>query len=84
LAQHLIHTGEWTPAHQQRLEEHHRQEIAETFAEAERFGSLATGPFAAPQTLIDDVYAYIPWHLEQQRRDLCRSLRDESCRTIHR
>jgi 2-oxoisovalerate dehydrogenase E1 component alpha subunit len=84
LAQHLIRTGEWTPAQQQRLEEHHRQEIAETFAEAERFGSLATGPFAAPQTLFDDVYAYIPWHLEQQRRDLCRSLRDESCRTIHR
>jgi 2-oxoisovalerate dehydrogenase E1 component alpha subunit len=83
LAQHLIRMEEWTAGQQQRLEEQLRQEVSETFAEAERIGSLATGPFAAPQTLFDDVYAHIPWHLERQRRSLCRSLRDDACRTIN-
>jgi 2-oxoisovalerate dehydrogenase E1 component alpha subunit len=67
LAQHLIGMGEWTRAEQQRLEEQMRQEVAESYVEAERLGSLAAGPFAPPHSLFDDVYAHVPWHLQRQR-----------------
>jgi 2-oxoisovalerate dehydrogenase E1 component alpha subunit len=70
LKRHLILIGEWSDDSHQKLSAALEQEVAETFRQAESFGSLATGLGHAPETIFDDVYASLPPHLEAQLAEL--------------
>jgi pyruvate dehydrogenase E1 component alpha subunit len=60
----LAHRGLWSePAEAERSAHHHRQ-IDEALAAAER------KPIPAVETLFDDVYEHLPWHLREQRAHL--------------
>ena len=70
LADHLIQAGEWSADRQRDIESRLEKRVAATFKEAEGAGSLADGPFAPGETLVDDVYATIPFHLKRQQEQL--------------
>jgi pyruvate dehydrogenase E1 component alpha subunit/2-oxoisovalerate dehydrogenase E1 component alpha subunit len=66
LRRHLVARGALDDAADAALEEALNGEIAAAIAEVE-----ALGP-PARETLFDDVYAELPWHLREQRADLLR------------
>jgi 2-oxoisovalerate dehydrogenase E1 component alpha subunit len=70
LKRHLISIGEWSEDLHNRLNRALEQEVAETFRQAESFGSLAAGLGHAPATIFNDVYASLPPHLEAQLAEL--------------
>jgi len=70
LKRHLISTGEWSEESHRNLSEALEQEMAETFRQAESFGSLAAGLGHVPDTIFDDVYASLPPHLQAQLTEL--------------
>jgi len=62
LARHLTRRGLLTGADDDRLEQELLERIAAAIAEVEGYGP----PDAS--TLFDDVYAEVPWHLQEQRK----------------
>jgi 2-oxoisovalerate dehydrogenase E1 component alpha subunit len=67
LKQHLVGLGEWD-------EERHRQqlealgeEVRTVQKEAEKLGTLQSGPYAEIGTMFEDVYGELPWHLREQQ-----------------
>lgn len=56
--------GIWTEADEQKAQEEANHELDEAIAYAEKL------PRPALETLFTDVYAEIPWHLEEQLREL--------------
>jgi len=66
LRAYLAHRGLADDAADARLEEELNAQIAAAIAEVERFGPPAR------ETLFDDVYAELPWHLCEQREELLR------------
>jgi TPP-dependent pyruvate/acetoin dehydrogenase alpha subunit len=57
----LRHAGLWSERWEAELAERYRDEIASAAAAAER------KPAPAIETLFDDVYDHLPWHLREQR-----------------
>ncbi|MEO7329254.1 MAG: thiamine pyrophosphate-dependent dehydrogenase E1 component subunit alpha [Minicystis sp.] len=64
LRAHLVHRGLIDEAHDADLEQTLNAEIAEAIAQVEPL------PPPARETLFDDVYAELPWHLREQRDEL--------------
>jgi 2-oxoisovalerate dehydrogenase E1 component alpha subunit len=70
LKQHLVNLGEWSDESHRALDAALEQELADTFQQAESFGSLATGLGHAPGAIFDDVYESMPSHLQRQRAEM--------------
>jgi pyruvate dehydrogenase E1 component alpha subunit/2-oxoisovalerate dehydrogenase E1 component alpha subunit len=66
LRAHLVHLGLIDEARDAELEQALNAEIAAAIAEVEPL------PPPARETLFDDVYAELPWHLREQREELLR------------
>ncbi|HEY2513869.1 MAG TPA: pyruvate dehydrogenase (acetyl-transferring) E1 component subunit alpha [Polyangiaceae bacterium] len=64
LRAHLIHQGLLDEQSDARLEEELTAEISAAVTEVEAF------PAVSRETIFDDVYATLPWNLEEQRREL--------------
>jgi pyruvate dehydrogenase E1 component alpha subunit len=67
LRRHLIQQGLLDDAADTALEQALNAEIAAAIKEAEAFGQPPR------ESLFDDVYAELPWHLKEQRADLLRT-----------
>jgi pyruvate dehydrogenase E1 component alpha subunit len=72
LRAHLVHRGLLDDAADTALERELNAEIAEAIAAVESLGPPAR------ETLFDDVYAELPWHLAEQRAELLRGPRAPS------
>jgi len=44
--------------------------VIKSYKEAEKYGTLNEGPWAAEETLFEDVYKKPPRHLRKQRQEL--------------
>jgi len=66
LRRHLVYKGLLDDAHDQALEKELNGEIVAAIAEVEGL------PPPARETLFDDVYATMPWHIAEQRDELAR------------
>ncbi|MBT8078142.1 MAG: 3-methyl-2-oxobutanoate dehydrogenase (2-methylpropanoyl-transferring) subunit alpha [Gammaproteobacteria bacterium] len=67
---HLISEGAWSEEKHEELEKELRDEVLAAWKEAQRFGTMTEGPFLDPSLMFDDVYAEMPAHLEEQRRQM--------------
>lgn len=67
LRAHLVHRGLIDDARDAALEQELNAEIAAAITEVEALGAPAR------ETLFDDVYADLPWHLAEQRAELLRN-----------
>lgn len=70
LKQHLINLGAWTEEQHKDLNDDVAREVNAVVKEAETYGTLNEGPYDPPETVFDDVYEDLPWHLRQQRDEL--------------
>jgi len=70
LTQHLCQLGHWSSERQQDLEKRFQEKVSATYKEAESNGSLAEGPYAPCESLVEDVYKNLPAHLRRQREEL--------------
>jgi 2-oxoisovalerate dehydrogenase E1 component alpha subunit len=68
LTDHLIQLGEWSEAQQAELVARCEAEVLAAYKEAESHGTAGAGPFPPAASIFDDVYAELPWHLREQRR----------------
>jgi 2-oxoisovalerate dehydrogenase E1 component alpha subunit len=67
LRAHLTTIGEWDDdRHQQQLDELDAQ-VRAAQKEAEALGTLGKDPFIDINSMFDDIYAELPWHLKEQR-----------------
>ncbi len=70
LSRHLIRNGDWSEAEHRKLDEALEEEVANTFQQAESFGTANTGLGHSNESLFEDVYATMPASLRQQLREL--------------
>ncbi len=74
LRRHLDHLGAWSDALDEELEKEQNAEIGAAITEVERHGPPPR------ESLFDDVYEALPWHLAEQRDEL---LRHEPAKVEH-
>ncbi len=67
LKQHLVALGEWDEERDRQLLEQLDAEVRSAQKEAERMGTLQSDPYQDLNTMFEDVYAELPWHLREQR-----------------
>jgi pyruvate dehydrogenase E1 component alpha subunit len=67
LRRHLIKTQGWNDGKEEQLEKELNVEIGEAINEVEKHGPPAR------ETIFDDVFEALPWHLSEQRAELSRS-----------
>ncbi|HIE64163.1 MAG: 3-methyl-2-oxobutanoate dehydrogenase (2-methylpropanoyl-transferring) subunit alpha [Methanobacteriota archaeon] len=72
LKSHLIEIGEWSNEQQNSLEEKIDSEVMSAYKEAIKFGDLANGPYPSSDHIFTEVYETVPWHLEEQRKEMKR------------
>ncbi len=70
LKQHLIVEGHWSDEQHEEVIDEYRVKVLAAWKEAQKFGTMTEGPFLDPSEMFDDVYADIPPHLEEQRRQM--------------
>lgn len=70
LKQHMIQLGIWSDKQHEQAYEQIQAEVIAAQKQAENHGSLATGQTAPRQTMFEDVYEEMPWHLQQQLQQL--------------
>ena len=70
LKQHLITEGRWSEDKHEALEKELHDEVLAAWKEAQKYGTMTEGPFLDPSHMFDDVYAEMPAHLEEQRRQM--------------
>ena len=68
LKRHLVVSGAWDEARHASLVADAEREIDAALGEAESHGSAKSGRLGAPATMFDDVFAELPPHLVEQRR----------------
>jgi 2-oxoisovalerate dehydrogenase E1 component subunit alpha len=68
LAKHLIHLGEWSEERQAAQEKELIALVRETDREAQTYGTLDSGPHFGVETMFEDVYKEMPWHLREQQK----------------
>lgn len=66
LKQHLIALGEWSDAQHKVAQEEALEVVRAAGREAEKVGVLSVESAHAPQTIFEDVYKEMPWHLREQ------------------
>jgi len=70
LSRHLVRLGEWSPERHKQLESELADEVREVGREAERYGTMESGPHFSAKTMFEDVFKEMPWHLRRQRQEL--------------
>lgn len=65
---HLIVTGEWSETRHEALLEEASTLVRETQKEADAIGTLADGSRPPKETMFEDVFEEMPWHLRQQMK----------------
>jgi 2-oxoisovalerate dehydrogenase E1 component alpha subunit len=70
LKAHLIQRGEWSEERHAQQEAELIQEVRDADREAQKFGTLSEGPHFPVETMFEDVYKEMPWHLRLQLREL--------------
>jgi 2-oxoisovalerate dehydrogenase E1 component alpha subunit len=73
LKNHLVVLGAWSEERHKQLLAEIDEEVLEAAREAERHGTLHTGPKPSAATMFDDVYKDMPPHLREQCQDMTRS-----------
>ena len=72
LKAHLILIGEWSDEQHQALAAELEEQVRAANAEAQSYGILSEGPHHGPETMFEDVYKEMPWHLHEQLAELKR------------
>ena len=67
LKQHLIGLGVWDEERHKALEEELSALVRTTQKEAEAKGTLGNGHYDDTDSMFEDVFADLPWHLAEQR-----------------
>ena len=70
LKAHLVAEGHWSDDQHEAVIEEYTTKINEAWKEARKFGTMTEGPFLDPRDMFDDVYADLPEHLQEQRREM--------------
>lgn len=70
LKQHLISIGEWSDDQHRAAQEAAVEQVREAGREAEKEGVLGAEGAHPAQSMFEDVYKEMPWHLEEQRKQL--------------
>ncbi|WP_135213209.1 thiamine pyrophosphate-dependent enzyme [Vitreimonas flagellata] len=70
LKQHLISIGEWSDEQHRAAQEAAVEQVREAGREAEKEGVLGTEGAHPAQSMFEDVYKEMPWHLQEQRKQL--------------
>jgi 2-oxoisovalerate dehydrogenase E1 component alpha subunit len=70
LATHLIRLGEWSEDRHKQAEAELVDVVRETDREAQKYGTLDSGPHFSTKTMFEDVYKEMPPHLRRQRQEL--------------
>jgi 2-oxoisovalerate dehydrogenase E1 component alpha subunit len=69
LKRHLIGVGAWSEKQHAALGEELATLVRETQREAESIGTMAEGSHVLKQTMFEDVYKEMPWHLRRQMKE---------------
>ena len=72
LKRHLIGLGEWNEERHQAQAKELQAEVKAANAEAQRHGILSDGPHHGTETMFEDVFKEMPWHLKEQLAELNR------------
>jgi len=67
LKQHLIQLGEWDEDRHRALEDELGVEVRAAQKEAETKGTLGNGHYEDVDSMFEDVFAELPWHLAEQQ-----------------
>ena len=67
LRRHLVLLGEWDDARHQALLDQLGEEVRAAQKEAEKLGTLQSGPFDDIATMFEEVFEELPWHLKEQQ-----------------
>src|SRR3954470_4023967 len=67
LRQHLILAGEWDEERNAALETELGESVRAAQKEAEKKGTLGNGHYDDTDSMFEDVFAELPWHLAEQR-----------------
>lgn len=67
LKKHLIVRGDWTEQRHTQLQAELEEEVLAAQREAERHGTLQSGPRPPPGAMFEDVFREMPRHLREQR-----------------
>ncbi len=70
LKKHLIALGEWDEERQEEMDLKAAEAVKIATKEAEKHGTLGHGMHQPFETMFEDVYEEMPWHLQEQR-DQC-------------
>jgi 2-oxoisovalerate dehydrogenase E1 component alpha subunit len=70
LEQHLLTVDAATEAELGELTDEVTERVATTVTEAEKLGTMNSGPSLSAKHMFEHVYAEMPPHLRQQRQDL--------------
>jgi 2-oxoisovalerate dehydrogenase E1 component alpha subunit len=75
LKRHLIAIGEWTEEQQADMDREVAEQVKAASKEAEKSGILGHGLHHPFQTMFEDVFEELPWHLEEQAEQAIRERR---------
>ncbi|HEV7264237.1 MAG TPA: thiamine pyrophosphate-dependent enzyme [Falsiroseomonas sp.] len=70
LKKHLVVRGDWTEQRHTQLQAEVEEEVLAAAREAERHGTLHTGPKPSTAAIFQDVFREMPRHLREQRQDM--------------
>lgn len=70
LKKHLVVRGEWSEQRHVQLQAELEEEVQMAQREAERHGTLQTGPRPPTASMFDDVFKEMPRHLREQRDEM--------------
>ncbi len=76
LKSHLIGLGEWSEERQRALVQELEANVAASWQEAMRYGTLTEGPALDPASMFEDVFKEMPPHLKRQQRELAELKRE--------
>ena len=70
MKQHLILLGEWSDDQHRQVQEEAVEKVREAGREAEKIGVLGAEGAHPAQSMFEDVYKEMPWHLQRQREEV--------------
>jgi 2-oxoisovalerate dehydrogenase E1 component alpha subunit len=70
LKDHLVGIGEWSEEQHAAAREEALETVRDAGREAEKFGVLGAEGAATTDSMFEDVYKDVPWHLKRQRQEL--------------
>lgn len=80
LRQHLLALGEWSPQRQQQLTQELEAQVASSWEQSVRYGTLTEKPTLDPATMFEDVFKEMPAHLQRQQQELAALARSSPLR----